>query len=112
MFVFSNSINEFTVCEDSPVQTYYVAKGCLFFCHKMPELSKPAPGLTNMRPPALPEPPKLKPAVRRGGIKQPGQQEMPKLTRAVHWQRNDDDDAYTSLHVNKEHKDVSFVERL
>lgn len=74
----------------------------------MPELSKPAPGLTDMQPPALPEPPKLKPAVRKGvGSKQP--QEMPRLTRAVHWQRNEDDDAYTSLHVNKEHKDVSGI---
>ena len=36
------------------------------------------------------------------------QPEMPRLTRAVHWQKHDDDDAYTSVHVSKEHKDVSM----
>ena len=65
----------------------------------------------DMSPPALPQPPKLKPMMRRpasGSTGKPGQNEMPRLTRAVHWQRHQDDDAYTSVHVSKEHKDVSL----
>lgn len=32
--------------------------------------------------------------------------EMPHLVRAVHWPNRDGDDAYTSVHVHKEHKEV------
>jgi hypothetical protein len=33
--------------------------------------------------------------------------EMPHLVRAVHWPNRDGDDAYTSVHVHKEHKEVN-----
>ncbi|XP_053392626.1 wings apart-like protein homolog isoform X2 [Mercenaria mercenaria] len=65
---------------------------------------------SDMSPPALPEPPRLKPMMRRPAVAvKPGQTEMPRLTRAVHWQRHQDDDAYTSVHVSKEHKDLFTV---
>ena len=68
------------------------------------------PVLSDMSPPPLPEPPKLKPAVKKAASMpartKPPQPEMPQLTRAVHWQKHEDDDAYTSVHVSKEHKDV------
>ena len=53
--------------------------------------------------------PKLKPAIRKPIIKTSKEKtegEMPRLTRAVHWQSRGGDDAYTSVHVNKEHKEV------
>lgn len=75
----------------------------------MPVVKPTGPRDGNMSPPTLPEPPKLKPMVRRPASQgRAGQTEMPKLTRAVHWQQHQDDDAYTSVHVSKEHKDVSF----
>ncbi|WAQ95349.1 LOW QUALITY PROTEIN: WAPL-like protein [Mya arenaria] len=64
------------------------------------------PVLSDMAPPAPPEPPKLKPAMKKASsMPARAQPEMPRLTRAVHWQRHEDDDAYTSVHVSKEHKD-------
>ncbi|KAH3861515.1 wings apart-like protein homolog [Dreissena polymorpha] len=77
----------------------------------MPDISDASVGMTDMSPPAPPEPPKLKPAVKKA-VSLPArvsQPEMPRLTRAVHWQKHDDDDAYTSVHVSKEHKDLFTV---
>ncbi|XP_052771917.1 wings apart-like protein homolog [Mya arenaria] len=68
------------------------------------------PVLSDMAPPAPPEPPKLKPAMKKASsMPARAQPEMPRLTRAVHWQRHEDDDAYTSVHVSKEHKDLFTV---
>ncbi|XP_056017788.1 wings apart-like protein homolog isoform X2 [Ostrea edulis] len=38
-------------------------------------------------------------------------EEPPKLTRAVHWPDRDGDEAYTSVHINKEHKQLYTVVR-
>ena len=65
-------------------------------------------------PPAPEEPPKLKPMARKRLVREEKEVpvEMPRLTRAVHWQKRADE-AFTSLHVTKEHKEVkSFIARL
>ena len=65
-------------------------------------------------PPAPEEPPKLKPMARKRLVREEKEVpvEMPRLTRAVHWQKRADE-AFTSLHVTKEHKEVkSFLARL
>ena len=57
--------------------------------------------------PPLEGPPKLKPMMKKKPSKEDKDvpAEMPRLTRAVHWQARADE-AFTSLHVNKEHKEV------
>lgn len=40
------------------------------------------------------------------GPKEKPPEEPPKLTRAVHWPDREGDEAYTSVHINKEHKQV------
>lgn len=57
-------------------------------------------------------PPKLTAVVAGSGAKKATSSrenspaEMPHLVRAVHWPNRDGDDAYTSVHVHKEHKEV------
>ncbi|XP_062611782.1 wings apart-like protein homolog isoform X1 [Saccostrea cucullata] len=43
-------------------------------------------------------------------VKKPNE-EPPKLTRAVHWPDREGDEAYTSVHINKEHKQLYTVVR-
>ena len=65
----------------------------------------PAPA----RVPATEEPPKLKPMARKQLMREKeAAPEMPRLTRAVHWQKRADE-AFTSLHVTKEHKEVRLL---
>ena len=60
-------------------------------------------------------PPKLTAVVPGSGAKKaPSSREnspaeMPHLVRAVHWPNRDGDDAYTSVHVHKEHKELYTV---
>lgn len=60
-------------------------------------------------------PPKLTPAPPSKTAKKPTSSregspaEMPHLVRAVHWGNRDGDDAYTSVHVHKEHKELYTV---
>lgn len=56
------------------------------------------------------QPPKLKPAIKKSSDKNKEvPNEMPRLTRAVHWQGRHGDDAFTSVHVPKEHKELFTV---
>ena len=56
------------------------------------------------------EPPKLKPMARKKLMREKEvAPEMPRLTRAVHWQKRADE-AFTSLHVTKEHKEVRLFD--
>lgn len=81
-----------------------------------PVLPPPPPAPTSNGAPMLApikvpeEPPKLKPVMKkkpsREGKDVPA--EMPRLTRAVHWQARADE-AFTSLHVTKEHKELYTV---
>lgn len=43
------------------------------------------------------------------GPKEKPPEEPPKLTRAVHWPDREGDEAYTSVHINKEHKQLYTV---
>lgn len=60
-------------------------------------------------------PPTLTPAVagsiakKATGSRESSPAEMPHLVRAVHWPNKDGDDAYTSVHVHKEHKELYTV---
>ncbi|KAL4240551.1 hypothetical protein ACF0H5_001343 [Mactra antiquata] len=78
---------------------------------EMPDITNTAADRGNMSPPVPPDPPKLKPVARRQTqpAPKPGSKEMPRLTRAVHWLGYQGDDAYTSVHVSKEHKDLFTV---
>ena len=61
-------------------------------------------------PPDLDAPPKLQPVAKKQKEQNEVPTEMPRLMRAIHWEGKNGSEAYTSLHVKKEHKEVKIIQ--